>query len=867
MVGSLALSIALAPFAVPYAAAEPGCAGVTSDGEWTTIQGPGFPGGPEASQGLSAYAVHPRQPANLLATNGKTVMASKDSGCTWDERFSIELLPSLDKPISSATSTIKSISIPEDPAGANEIYLLIEERIGPAARPHVLFSGDRGATWELRDQGLPLATTGVVRMRVAPSDHSALYLLLAIPGSGRELYATTNGGNSWERRGQAGISGDFGIDPQNPQELWLWQGPLLHSTDGGRSTAHINFVPSFITIGDVFRAPGDPVRVMAFDPEGGAFWRTDDNGDTWSPVGAPSNDAISIAHGDNADSMILSLHKGVFRYQAPGNWIEITPGSGQGRTPDPDAEDLLDLSVDRTDAPSAYGRTSSTIEKYSAFSIDLPPLLPSAPPDTDGAGLTPPRQKVKLGPGESRRVPYRLTLPPQPTPLDVFFLVDTTDSMDSSIRGLLNGIHRISQDLAASKIDVQFGVGEYKDYPIPGYGDPIAGDFPYRLNRAIGPADGSLVAALERMQASGGGKVIKESQLTALYQGATGEGEPGFVLPGQDAGFRPGSLKVMINVTDAGFEDSAQHPSPPFDAVAQELADRNILQVGLSAFGPNGAGARLDLERMATATGTLVPSGGVDCDGDGFKELAPGAPLVCDVHDEESDGVLALAPAIVATLEAITDEAPVQLQATEGADLIGKIAPGLHPAVDVKDTNALEFLVTFTCPKGPALSSGKKAVASPVELVATVRGIGVASAVAEITCIPEPKVKAAPNPKEEEAPPPFLAPPPAPVAAIAVAPVPPPPPAPVTQLQPQPNPHVQGAAAHQEQEQLQVAVASTTHEIEEQYAFTAYSGRGRAPDPATALYLAAAGMAMGAAALRLRTRTQARTRVRRQGYR
>ncbi len=99
------------------------------------------------------------------------------------------------------------------------------------------------------------------------------------------------------------------------------------------------------------------------------------------------------------------------------------------------------------------------------------------------SSLRPRATTLKLKAGRSEEVDYRFSLPANPTPLDVFFLVDTSSSMDMSIDKLRDGMQRIVDALAAPKIDVQFGVGEIKDYPIPGFGDPTAGDFPYRLNR------------------------------------------------------------------------------------------------------------------------------------------------------------------------------------------------------------------------------------------------------------------------------------------------------------------------------------------------------------------------------------------------
>lgn len=874
VVAGLTLALVVGPFAAPGAVAAGACANVTPNGDWTSILGPSYSTGPQT---VTDFAVDPQRPQIIWVTNGKTVVRTADGGCTWKERFKLDLLPSLDVPISSALATISSVVVPEDPASKAEVFLLVEERLdgtdpdGPTGpipggiglRPHVVKSEDDGDSWKAQDQGLPVV--GDPRaLRFAPSNADIGYVFV-----GNDFYATTDGGRSWQQRGSHRNVSDYEIDPQVPEDIWFWAGALLHSTDGGRSSVANNYVPSAITHGSVYRAPGGEARIMVYDLEGGSWWRSDNSGRTFTPnVNSPSNNVISIATGAGIDSMVLSVHGAVYRYQAPGAWVEITPGVEQGIPRDPDAPNILDLQIDRTGSPSVFGRTDNTIEVFTAFTLNLPPLEPTVPDAIGGAiGLTPETRRIEMKQGETRKVRYELSLPPQATPLDVFFLLDTTQSMNSSIRGLQEGIHRIVEELSRSKLDVQFGLGEYKDYPIPGYGDPTAGDFPYRLRRDIGPADNSLVAAIEQMVASGGGRTHKpESQLTALYQAATGEGEPGCasgatgscVPPGEGASFRPGALKVFVNITDAAFDDSVAHPSPPSSVVAETLRNKAILQIGLAVYGPDGlTAARNSLTAMADATDTLAPASGVDCDGDGFKDIKGGAPLVCNIDEEESEGVLSLAPAIISTLKAITDKASIELVATEGQGFIKDVKPGIYPEVNVKDPVALGFDVIYSCPE-KGLPRGS------VELVATVRNTGVAEATAKIVCKDDPKIL---DKLLDEPPAPVPVVPPAiePVAAAAVAPVPPPPPAPVSNVQPQPNPHMQGAAAQQEQQEKQLAFAANTEEELEtdfELEFSAY--RDRSAEGTAALGLMAAAMgASTAAGLVLRKRLERAHRFRR----
>ncbi len=851
LLAGLTCAVLAAPLATGAAAAP--CSKLLADGEWSEIPGPSYPKGSATMRG---FAVDPRRPNILWAHNEKVLMVSRNGGCDWQQAFGFELLPSLEVPISDVTATIDSVVVPEAPGAGDTIFLGIEEKVsasvggqtvtGPTLRAHVLRSDDGGKSWAAVDSGLPAVSGQILRLRAAPSDPKSLYLLLAGDrASGTQLYGSENGGTSWTQRSQ-GTTTDFVVDPIVPDELWLTGPDLYHSQDGGNTQTKVPYVSGPAQPADVFRAPGEPSRVMVYEVEAGFMSITEDGGRVWSSISLPPQVLISIAHGASADDVIISTHLGMYRYQSPGNWIEITPGVMGGNRPE-DYEDVLSLQVDRTEAPAAWGYRpiANTILRYDRFRISLPPLTPTVPEGKAPASLTPAKRKVKLEPGASKTISYKLSLPPAPTPLDVFFLVDTTVSMDSAIQGLLEGIHQIANELTEQKVDVQFGVGEYKDYPIPGFGDPVAGDFPYRLNRAIGPADDSLVAAIERMEASGGGRGhFPESQLTGLYQSATGAGEPGFVSPGQQAGFRPGSAKVIVNITDAAFDDSAAHPSPPFDTVATELRGQGIMQVGLAARGESPVeAARQDLVRMAEATETFMPPGVSNCYLNNVQ-VQQGDPLVCDVV-EDVRGVAQLGPALSAILGSLAKYSTVGLDAVRGADRVEVITPEVLDTVEVSEPSTHTFDVTLKCPR---LSESSR---TQLEFVATVADRGVAKAEALLVCSPLVKVKGEQIPLP---PPPIIE---QPNVAI-VPPVAPAPPAPVSNANPQPNPNPQAAAAQQQQEEPQLAMATTMEDLEEDelLAFSAYER----PAPALVPLLAAASaMTAAASALAIRTRNAARS--------
>ncbi|MFP5352563.1 MAG: hypothetical protein ACLGIB_08380 [Actinomycetota bacterium] len=860
-IAALSLLIVIGPLALTGRTAERICPGVVVDGPWTSIAAPAFTGagGPD----LAAFAVHPQLPFVLYATNGQQVKISDDSSCTWKDFFSVELLPSLGSTVSAANSRVRSIEIPENPIGPAPVYLLIEETVGPIVRPHVVTANGQGGGLDLLS-GLPQTTGGVYGLHVAPSDAKVLYLhVRSSPATLQDdIYRSDDGGSSWTKRngGQATASQGLAVDPLNQNEIWTFGADgLYRSTDGGASRRYMDQVGPPVPLLDIFHPPGKPQRVMAYEAETGTINMTHDGGKTWTRFMGPPGFARSWAHGNEEDQLLLAQHLRVDDYRPPSFWEDVSA--------DYEQDDLSDLQADRSPFPSVFGFTARTIERYTGWNdhVELPDIEDFDPAKiVDDSSLVPAKTKMRLEPGDSKKVDYTFTLPPNAVPLDVFFLVDTSDSMDSSIAGLRKGMQSIIQALEASKIDAMYGAGEIKDYPIPGFGDPTAGDFPYRLNRAIGPVNDALVDALAKMKAGGGGvNDFEESQLTGLYQAATGEGEPGCaaeaveegqpcVPPGQGANFRPDAVKVIVNITDYGFHDQAAHPSPPFAQVAEALSAQEVKQIGLAVYGSEGIegmnSAVADLSEMAELTGTFAPDP-LDCDGDGNTDVGAGEPIVCRITDMVDNDTVNIAPAIIETVKAVVQEVEVELVRSDGKP-ITDVSPAVYPRVDVTEQNALGFGLTFTCPRSLAGTT------QDLTLAAKVQGSTVATAAATVTCENLPKAAIAKKPKPPPPPPPVIPVfPPGPVVIPALAPAGPPP-VPETISSTQSAAQAQGAVAKQEQQQVQFAVAYAAFRNDEAYALSSYTER-RGPSPAP-LYLTAAMMSLAASFVAI-SRNRART--------
>ncbi len=877
-VGLLASLVLVAPFTLGTASAQTSC-GVDA-GNWTSVDAPRFTAG---GRGLTAYAIAPTAPSQIFTTNGTVVMRSADGGCSWREVYAPgETGP---VPVAAAEETIEAIAIPE--GSGSRVYLMIREQAGPVVRPKVLRSDDSGGSWTAADAGLP-PTGDPAFLRVAPSDPDRLYLAIAVQGVIELLYGSENGGSSWTprnnfaRRIQGGIN-DVKVDPLNGQELWVGAvDGLYRSNDGGRTfSAEEEFAGEATGPVDVFHAAGGAANIIAFKQGQGSGLISEDGGENWLKISSPGTPS-SIAHGNVAESRLITSVGKVWVY-APNlfSWVAV---------PAPAAE-IGGLSADRTAAAFFYGSTAAALHIYRgpvASDVRTPPdqfvlpdislLNPLDPPDPRPGELGPGGRVIKIDAGDSKTVPYRLTVPPSKTPLDVYFVFDTSSSMARFLAGMTQALEDIINRLGRSGVDVQFGMAEYRAYPDaepPRLGPRGSGpqlyepNFVYRQRQDIASTISGIETALRNVEPEGGG--FYNAQLGALFHTASAEGadiEPAGpagpdVPAGTNATFRREALHVALLVSDEEFKDRPYQGDgtppdlPRFDEVADALNAQNIKQVGISLAYQGTANATADMQAMAEATGATAPAGGVDCDGDGRPDVAGGAALVCEVENESLDNGASLVPSIVNLVESIRTRESVRLAVAGADEVTQKVTPDSYDSVVLQSSNRLTFDVTFRC---PLTQAGER---FPVKL--TARGIEPGlSTTATVVC----RSVAASRNDDKELP---LAFPIEPLLGlIPLVPVGPPPP--ITELasstqaqaQSQAQAQAQASMAAQEQEQPQLAFVHAMHALrqqaQEEYAMSSFRDRSAVQPHALVLGGAALLMSLGFGVAMTRQRTRIRLR-------
>lgn len=756
------------------------------------------------------YALDTGTTDHLIATNGDDIVASSDGGCTWTTASlpAASPVPALPGDNSGAIRRVIThvrISPYRGVSWASGVTN-VEVDNSPVTQPVVLVSTDGGQSFASATNGLP-ATARVIDLVPLPGSQSAYVLLRQLAGTGQDIYSiyeTTDAGANWAQVfGMQPAFEDFTLGLTGSGiELWAWTEGTLY-----RSVNNQPFAPVPAISGRVRTVDVSPDLISVFFVEGGSRMVSTNDGSTWQRVKAPLN-VQSATHGPLPGLIAVS--------GAQPN-VEVDPPTSMHRapidvSPQEHAVDNLQMSMGiESYGFLLYGATSEDIFRFKvpASFVYLPPPPPAEPPATvhvtarvpvlRAPELSPNIATVTLAPYQRRDIPYRLLLPPAPTPLDVYFMTDSTGSMADTIGSVQDSIQQIVDALTATGTDVHFGVADFRDYPME---DDLvlSGDYAYRRDRAIGPVDEAFAQALQSIQACCGTQDGEDSGLEAIYQAATGAGRQVLtdptgnsnILPGQGADFRRGAVKVIVVAADAYFRHPETNPGWPGPSLATDeatLARLGIHLVGLDVDTGSGQDPGPDMRALALASHTVAGPAGVDCNGDGTPDLRPGDPLVCPYA---SNTHASIAPAFLGLLDSLRDLKTVSLGVQGPRDVVRPLGATSFPRVNVKAVNTLGVPLEFGC------DPPRFGTTTTIRVVAAVAKREVASLPVAVKCeapLPAPPVQ------------PLLALPP--LAAIAV--LPPAPPAQPVQPNPNPNPQPQtqpnAGMASQEDDVQQLAFA------------------------------------------------------------
>lgn len=735
-------------------------------GRWLTVAGPVFT--PEAQSfgarpAIVAHSIDPADPTIQLATDGTEIQRTTDGGCSWQEVHqafsSVTIVENNEVLVGERIRQLEQVAKAGEVRRSWALMAPQPDGFGPV---RVLVSDDGGIQWTERSTGLPAVHSRFdseldcpqgpcvsAQMAVAPSDPDIAYVAVHRQTSA-DFYRTTDGGRTWVsifNPMNSSTQGYFGfqVSPLDPMHVWVVnQSRLTSSRDGGAtwelnhldepvSGLHLGLVEGKLTVQVMeeldFQIYG--AIHLSLD-EGKSFSRTElpESFQGYPQIAQGGDPNLLTATTDNPDAVV--------RFDRNSLDFESLAVHGLG--------DVNAPRLDRTADPALWFRQFADIAVFVSGPLPADEIPPPPPrPDFDGiagqtveAGrvpgiLSPPEFTRDIGAEGSLDASYRLDLPALPTPVDIWFLMDTSGSMGGAHDGLRDGIRQIIGQLEQAGIDAWYGLAIF----------PARDIFYDRLVDLAPPGEG-LFEALELLTTDG---QTNEIHPTALYQSVTGEGqEDAFIPPGRGASFRSNALKIIVHATDEPYGDDPLSPSR--EDAAEALSAAGVRHVGLdlsdgaTAPGPAGetlSASKFDHDYMATETGTFAPPEGIDCNGDGTLELEEGDPVTCPINRYLDRTVIG--PTIVAAIKGVRDETTVALEVPDPGGIQVEVARPTVAPVDLKVANTLPFEVKFTCPRE---MTGRVA---EVVLQATVRGAPSGSARARIGCgAPVAPARAAPRP-------------------------------------------------------------------------------------------------------------------------
>jgi hypothetical protein len=805
---------------------------IRKDG-WTRIAAPEMD--PQTGEGprvFKAFATTPNAANRIYMTNGVVIKLSADGGCTWNflTSGSNNRIPGGQQ----EPDVYTGLAAPDD----DTLWITSYDDEGGVPHPHVYMAQHLGTQTEEApvypavDLGLPPVGTPV---DIVPAGRETGMAYLVVdttpdPTTGdtetpaRHLYTTvvhddpaplSTLGRTWQEiklPSAFGRLGGIAASPY-PQTLWAYSGNQYAFATAARSDTPVWHVlpamPGPITALDVNRMG---IATVVAKTGSGPIRRTvAADGKVLVETSRLPMVPTHIAHGLRPEVYAISGPGGTWGYDVRiKKWVDITPkGVGELRglgTANGIAERYV---VGQTDTElyrfdTFEGETFIKPPDH-AFTGDYPkfPIGTIKEPFIDPVNRT-----VTVKPGEIKNVDVTFGMPPAATPLDVFFLMDTTGSMSTPIAGLRKDIgaiaNRMRKELGQS---VCFGVGDFKDFSTT-----TATEVFRTHQKVVCESDPNLPkvkAGLALLKSSGGGPDRAEAQTIALTQAITGAGQLNpYVAPDQDAEFRPEAFKVIVLITDAEFKEGAGYPTKEAAIETLHVAGVKVVSVQVMTDNNQPEIARADLDELARGTDSLAPAGGVDCDGDGKRgqyDLSEGDPLVCDTSGSEPN----IGPVISTLLLGVKDPGTVAVKVTDPFNVTRD--PILGPTsqiMNLKRQSVLQFSVPVSC------TTAQDGLDLPVDLSPSVRALPVAGVHGRFTvqCRATPVVKVPPPAPRIPPDPPIVERPPLPRPPPALALVPPPNPP----VQPISNINPNAGFSQQEEEQFQVATVTQDAQDQEQ---------------------------------------------------
>lgn len=274
------------------------------------------PGAYQSGVAGRELAVHPRDPDVVMFANDESALLSTDGGTTWTD------LTTEERPdgalVGRGYSGLVATDVEFHPTEPGVVALSAFDGGNP------IVSRDGMETWRRPVRGED-NWGGAIEVAFSPVDDQRAYVLLGQPSDWRGVGRSDDAGRSFTvgaeglpPRGTPGIVGTgLAVHPGDPDTVMVVvDGTLYRSTDGARTFSPTGQVEVY----DVAASPGGRAW-FASGATGVA--RSDDGGETWTPLGGPA-DATRLTVTD--DEVYVTAWRseagGLFRYDGE-RWTRL----------------------------------------------------------------------------------------------------------------------------------------------------------------------------------------------------------------------------------------------------------------------------------------------------------------------------------------------------------------------------------------------------------------------------------------------------------------------------------------------------------------------------------------------------------------
>jgi photosystem II stability/assembly factor-like uncharacterized protein len=252
---------------------------------------------------------------------------STDAGITWTRTLNVN----------------DAFDVFPHPTEPGRVYAATGGGATSGSAPGFYISTNHGATWTASNTGMPtLSTIGRMQIGLPASSPSTIYALMYFESDQMRLYKSTNNGTAW-----SAVSGTFssgqgwydlllGVNPNDPNEVYIGDAELRRSTNGGSTFSYVggsywNQATHVDLHYMVFALSNPNIRYLGCD---GGIYASTDAGATWvnRNTGLPTLQYYRISSHPTDENILVggAQDNGLFKTTngGSGTWPLISTGDG-----------------------------------------------------------------------------------------------------------------------------------------------------------------------------------------------------------------------------------------------------------------------------------------------------------------------------------------------------------------------------------------------------------------------------------------------------------------------------------------------------------------------------------------------------------